>query len=132
MIYCSYFLRFNPKLLKSFGKDVWLWDPDTGIARSHNQVEMAFQYGENPSNAISLISVINPDIGQDAGGDALKEKFTPKFLFTEKLVTIRPSQKWVCFFTKKKNWRNLALHQLLINGSSAVNGCRQNESPNNW
>ncbi len=27
-------------------------------------------------------------------------------------------------------WRNVALHHLLINGSSAVNGCRQNESPN--
>ncbi len=24
-------------------------------------------------------------------------------------------------------WRNLALHHLLTNGSSAVNGCRQNE-----
>ncbi len=29
-------------------------------------------------------------------------------------------------------WRNLALHHLLTNGSSAVNGCRQNESPNSW
>ncbi len=29
-------------------------------------------------------------------------------------------------------WRNLSLHHLLINGSSAVNGCRQNESPNSW
>ncbi len=29
-------------------------------------------------------------------------------------------------------WRNLALHHLFINGSSAVNGCRQNESPNSW
>ncbi len=27
-------------------------------------------------------------------------------------------------------WRNVALHHLLSNGSSAVNGCRQNESPN--
>ncbi len=26
--------------------------------------------------------------------------------------------------------RNVALHQCLSNGSSAVNGCRQNESPN--
>ncbi len=25
---------------------------------------------------------------------------------------------------------NVALHHLLTNGSSAVNGCRQNESPN--
>ncbi len=27
-------------------------------------------------------------------------------------------------------WRNVAFHHLLTNGSSAVNGCRQNESPN--
>ncbi len=27
-------------------------------------------------------------------------------------------------------WRNLALNHLLTNGSSAVNGCCQNESPN--
>ncbi len=120
MIYCSYFLRFNPKLLKSFGKDVWLWDPDTGIARSHNQVEMAFQYGENPSNAISLISVINPDIGQDAGRDALKEKFTPKCLFTENLVTIRPSQipEMSLFLHQEKNLEKSSItsiaHQWII------------------
>ncbi len=29
-------------------------------------------------------------------------------------------------------WRNVALHHLLTNGSSAVNGCRQNETPNSW
>ncbi len=29
-------------------------------------------------------------------------------------------------------WRNVSLHHLLTKGSSAVNGCRQNESPNSW
>ncbi len=29
-------------------------------------------------------------------------------------------------------WINLALHHLLTNGPSAVDGCRQNESPNSW
>ncbi len=29
-------------------------------------------------------------------------------------------------------WWNLALHHLLTNGSSALNGCRQNEGPNSW
>ncbi len=29
-------------------------------------------------------------------------------------------------------WKSLELHHLLTNGSSAVNGCRQNESPNSW
>ncbi len=28
--------------------------------------------------------------------------------------------------------RSVAFHHLLSNGSSAVNGCRQNESPNSW
>ncbi len=30
---------------------------------------------------------------------------------------------------KEQIWRNLTLRHLLISGSSAVNGCRQNESP---
>ncbi len=29
-------------------------------------------------------------------------------------------------------WRNLTLHHLLTNRSSAVNGCRQYEVPNSW
>ncbi len=29
-------------------------------------------------------------------------------------------------------WRKFTLHHLLTNGSSVVNGCRQNESPNSW
>ncbi len=29
-------------------------------------------------------------------------------------------------------WRNVVLLHLLSNESSAVNGCRQNESPNSW
>ncbi len=29
-------------------------------------------------------------------------------------------------------YRNLALHHLLTNESSVVNGCRQNESTNSW
>ncbi len=34
--------------------------------------------------------------------------------------------------SREQIWRNVALHHLLTNGSSAVNGCRQNESPNSW
>ncbi len=29
-------------------------------------------------------------------------------------------------------WKNLALHHLFTNWSSAVNWCRQNESPDSW
>ncbi len=39
--------------------------------------------------------------------------------------------RWVCFLIKQI-WRNLALRQLLTNGSFVVNGCRQNKSPNSW
>ncbi len=37
-----------------------------------------------------------------------------------------------CVSSSEKIWRNLVLYHLQINGSSAVNGCRQNESPNSW
>ncbi len=36
---------------------------------------------------------------------------------------------WMTLFLHQI-WRNVALHHLLDNVSSAVNGCRQNESPN--
>ncbi len=32
----------------------------------------------------------------------------------------------------EQTWKNVALHNVLANRSSAVNGCRQNESPNSW
>ncbi len=35
-------------------------------------------------------------------------------------------------YSPDQNWINAALYNLLTNGSSAVNGCRQNESPNSW
>ncbi len=38
--------------------------------------------------------------------------------------------RWVSSW--EQIWRNVALLHLLRNGLSAVNGCRQNESPNSW
>ncbi len=35
-------------------------------------------------------------------------------------------------YSSETDLDNLALHHLFTNGSSAVNGCRQNESPNSW
>uniref|UniRef100_A0A9J8DBV4 Ring finger protein 207a n=1 Tax=Cyprinus carpio carpio TaxID=630221 RepID=A0A9J8DBV4_CYPCA len=50
----------------------------------------------------------------------VKERLEPRlFCNVDEFVS---SSKQIC--------RNLALHHLLTNGSSAVNGCRQNESPN--
>ncbi len=37
----------------------------------------------------------------------------------------------ICFFIGK-DWINLALHHLLTNWSSEVNGCRQSESTKSW
>ncbi len=42
--------------------------------------------------------------------------------------TVQDVDEFVLSF--EQIWRNVSLHHLLINGSSAVNGCRQNESPN--
>ncbi len=53
------------------------------------------------------------------------------YLLKKYLPSGHPRFRWVCFFTKQIK-RNLALHHLLTSGSSAVNGCRQNESPNSW
>ncbi len=39
---------------------------------------------------------------------------------------------YVFVSAREQIWRNVALRHLLTNGSSAVNGCRQNESPNSW
>ncbi len=59
----------------------------------------------------------------------LKEEFTQKITFSfthpKAIQTVHKSvslSEHIC--------RNLAFHHLLTNGSPAVNGCRQNESPN--
>ncbi len=39
---------------------------------------------------------------------------------------------WIKASDKCQNYWFLLLHHFLINGSSAVNGCRHNESPNSW
>ncbi len=49
--------------------------------------------------------------------------------FTD-LQAIQDVDEFVSSF--EQIWRNVALHRLFTNGSSAVNGCRQNESPTSW
>ncbi len=47
-----------------------------------------------------------------------------------KCTRLHAIQDVECFFSSSEQiWRNLALHHLL---TSAVNGCRQNESSSNW
>ncbi len=46
-------------------------------------------------------------------------------IFVETLL-IRDVDEFVCW--SEQIWRNVALHHLLTNGSTAVNGCRHNES----
>ncbi len=45
------------------------------------------------------------------------------------VLSLRPFKIRMSLFLHQI-WRNVALHQCLSNGCSAVNGCRQNESPN--
>ncbi len=72
---------------------------------------------------------------QEAGS---KSKFIQRdhgrsWKFAENVLTLRQSKMYMIFFSSSEQiWKNLALHHLLTNGSSAVNGCRQNESPNIW
>ncbi len=54
-------------------------------------------------------------------------------------IIVHPKMKicWKCTHPQAiqdvdEIWRNLALHHLLTSESYAVNGCRQNESPNSW
>uniref|UniRef100_A0A9J7Z0Q3 Dpy-30 histone methyltransferase complex regulatory subunit n=1 Tax=Cyprinus carpio carpio TaxID=630221 RepID=A0A9J7Z0Q3_CYPCA len=58
---------------------------------------------------------------------ASKERFTQKLKCTYSQA-IRDVDEFVSI--SKQIWRILALHHLLTSGSSAVNGCRQNGSPN--
>ncbi len=60
----------------------------------------------------------------------LKGQFTQKWKFARIYSPIKDVKKTVSL--SEQIWINVALHHLLTNGSSAVNGCRQNESPNSW
>ncbi len=58
----------------------------------------------------------------------LKELFAQKLILAGSFLP-RVIQDVDGFLSQKEQiWRTLALHHLLTNGSSAVNGCRQNES----
>ncbi len=61
--------------------------------------------------------------------ESFKEIVHPKIVIDYKMYLLsgQPRCRWVS--SLEKFWRNVALHNLLTNGSSAVNGCRQNESP---
>ncbi len=63
----------------------------------------------------------------------LKERFTQKWQTSWKCTHSQALPDVDEFVSSLKHIRkNAALHHLLTNGSSAVNGCRQNESPNSW
>ncbi len=52
----------------------------------------------------------------------------PKMNICLKCTPLRPSKMQLRLFLHQK----CNLYHLLINGCSAVNGCRQNENPNSW
>ncbi len=57
----------------------------------------------------------------------LKEQFNQNWKFAKNFQDVDEIAS-----SSERIWGNLALRHLLSNGSSAVNGCRQNESPNSW
>ncbi len=59
-----------------------------------------------------------------------KESFTQKWAFAENVLTIQDVDEFVS--SSEQICRNVALHHFLTSGCSAVNGCRQNESPKSW
>ncbi len=61
----------------------------------------------------------------------IKSIVHPKYKIAENVFTLRPAKMEISLFLHQV-WRNVVLHHLLITGWSAVNGCRQNESPNSW
>ncbi len=63
------------------------------------------------------------------GGGYFKGTVHQKFKVAEKCLTLRLSKMLMSLFLHQI-WRNVTFHHLFSNGCSAVNGCRQNESPN--
>ncbi len=61
--------------------------------------------------------------------ECLMELFSHKWKFAENVFTLRTAKIRMSLFLHQI-CRNVSLHQLLTNGCSAVNGCRQIESPN--
>ncbi len=60
----------------------------------------------------------------------LKKGFTEKLKFAENFAQpIKDVDEFIS--SLEELWRNL-LHHFLTIGSSAENGCRQNETPNSW
>ncbi len=59
----------------------------------------------------------------------VSETSPASLLFAEDLLTLRPS-KMILFLYQNRFSGNFALSHFLVNRSSAVNGCRQNESLN--
>ncbi len=56
---------------------------------------------------------------------------TISFLFLINVFALRPFKDVDEFGSSSEQiWRSLVLHHLFTKGSFAVNGCRQNESPN--
>ncbi len=65
------------------------------------------------------------EVSLSVNQDSFKEKIHPKMKIGWNLLTFRPSK--MCIVSSSEQiWTNVALHHLLTNESSAVNGCRQN------
>ncbi len=120
-----------------------LWDFDLNV-----DVVVTITVATDPWNTFTREP--DPLVGLDPRWDLQKHSLSEKlFLYAEEYLKLRSSSlknesllnmyslsghqrcRWVWFYIWQI-WRNLAFYHLLSNGSSAVNGCRPNESPNSW
>ncbi len=81
---------------------------------------------------MNLIAISGADLTSELKyfvltNETLLKGIVQKLTFTQP-QTIQDVDEFVS--SLEQIWRNLAFHHLLTNGSSTVNGCRQNESPN--
>uniref|UniRef100_A0A9R1SKG0 Biogenesis of lysosome-related organelles complex 1 subunit 6 n=2 Tax=Cyprinus carpio TaxID=7962 RepID=A0A9R1SKG0_CYPCA len=89
---------------------------------------------ELTQNQVILLDTLDQEVAKLRECNAtidLNALFTEAKVYQSKLVNIRREMMVLHDKTSRlKVCRNVALHQCLSNGCSAVNGCRQNESPN--
>ncbi len=94
-----------------------------------------YQFGEvrlfhlNDFKLVSVCSYPRKLVARKIRQNYSRNKNSFFFFLSIKALTLGLSQMYMSWFLHQI-WRNVALHHLPINGSSAVNGCRQNESPN--
>ncbi len=87
----------------------------------------------NLINVVDYQIVITFTLNWLKGMFYIKEIVHPKMKISNKSTHTQAIQDDDEFVSSLEHiWRNVSLHHSFTSGSSAVNGCRENESPNSW